>query len=155
MPAKHVVRALLLLILGFLGFLVFRQFMIPSSFGMFGHFRGANVKEQMAHPLVHGGAASCEPCHKEQFKTVHEGSHKTVQCENCHAPLARHAQGDKKVADMPKDQTSTLCLRCHEKLIARPKTQPQVDPVEHLETMGEEFHSTVCIECHVPHAPSM
>lgn len=151
--SKHVIRAFLLLALALIGSLGARALLIPSSFGAHGHFRADNVKEQMDHPVAHGGRESCAKCHAEQHKLVMEHEHKVVNCENCHAPLAVHARGDKKIAAMPKDRKATLCVRCHERLAARPKTHPQVDVLEHLKEVGETFHPEVCVDCHNPHSP--
>lgn len=151
--SKHVIRAFLLLGMGFLGFLVVRAFMIPPSYGAYGHYRGDNVMEQRDHPVINGGRESCQKCHVEQYKTVMEHEHKKVNCENCHAPVALHARADKKVADMPKDRKATLCMRCHERLAARPKSHPQVDVMKHLKDVGEQWSPEVCVDCHDPHSP--
>lgn len=153
MHSKHLIRAFGLLFFFFIGFLVVRAFMIPPSFGDYGHFRGDDVQSQRNKPVHHGGRESCKPCHEEVFNKVMAASHVKVQCENCHAPVTDHAIADEKIKDMPKDRTAVLCIRCHEYLAARPKTQPQVKILGHLKEMDEQFSPEVCVSCHNPHAP--
>lgn len=151
--SKHVVRAFLLLFVGLLGFLVVRAELVPSSFGRYGHYRADNVMEQRDHPVMHGGRESCAKCHAEQYKTVMGSPHKVVNCEDCHAPLALHVKDGKRSAPMPRDRKATLCLRCHERLAARPKKHPQIDVLQHLKDVGEKFQPEVCVDCHSPHSP--
>jgi cytochrome c553 len=70
-----------------------------------------------------------------------------VACETCHGPLAKHADDPSAVA--PKlPAVAALCVRCHEKDTAKPKTFPQVVSTEHSGGMA-------CNECHKPHNPQL
>jgi hypothetical protein len=150
---KHVFRLVFLLVLVFGGFLIVRNLFVPASFGQYGHYRGDNVAEQMAKAVRHGGPESCRSCHGEEYGVHSAGAHKSVPCENCHGPLAFHADSSDKTADMPTDRSYDLCARCHRRLSARPASVSQVQVEAHLEEMGADFEREVCIACHQPHAP--
>ena len=153
MHNKHLLRAVLLLFLGLTGFFSLRGFLIPESFNQYGHYRADNLREQQNHQVVHGGRESCLPCHREECEKVQSAVHRKVQCENCHTPLVDHVKEGKKIAKMSQDRGATLCIRCHEKLVARPKDFPQVDILGHLASMDESFSREICVSCHMPHAP--
>jgi hypothetical protein len=145
---KHIIRFVLLLILAALVFVVVRHFLVPSSFGDYGHYRSDNIAEIAARPLAHGGPGACVECHADDAAWVAEEEHKSVACEVCHAPLATHVAGGEKIADMPMRQTVELCAWCHQRLAARPETFPQVDLVEHVTEKGGVFAEQICWECH-------
>ncbi|MFQ5655158.1 MAG: cytochrome C [Planctomycetota bacterium] len=158
--SKHLARAILLLGLVLAGFFTLRAFVVPETFGEAGHFRYANLAEQRAKPVKHGGRAACRPCHETILDENQAGSHKTVHCEGCHAPVVTHADFEQrdgpskgKIADMPRHRSWRLCARCHQRLQARPETFPQVDIKSHLEELEMEYGENVCIECHDPHSP--
>src|ERR1035438_1311476 len=80
-------------------------------------------------------------------KVPASGKHAHVACEAGHGRLARHAEDP--AANVPKLPTvATLCVRCHEKDTAKPKTFPQVVSVEHSGGMA-------CNNCHKPHNPHL
>jgi len=151
---KHIMRAILLLVLAVLVFIVGRHFAIPESFGDHGHFRAENVAEHAIQSPVHGPAGGCAACHDEQAKTVAENEHRSVPCETCHAPLSTHVTAGEKVADMPSFRTYRLCKRCHEQLVARPKDFPQVALPNHVVELGAEMSEDICLECHDAHDPN-
>lgn len=166
--SKHVFRALFLIIIWGIVFLVVRGLMIPDSYGEFGHYRGDNVAEQRAKSPVHGRLDSCDSCHAKQAETIHRGKHSTVPCQDCHAPLnavnpgypkeppVPHTDGNKKkTAAMPVNRKARLCERCHEKLESKPKGFPQVVPAEHLQQVGGEDGDEACVNCHTPHDPKL
>jgi hypothetical protein len=103
-----------------------------------------------ARPVLHGGAAACGECHSDQATKRAAGSHRTVSCEICHAPLGAHILADGAVVKPPIDRSFTLCARCHRKVAARPAKFPQVDLDQHVNGPVE---GKVCLECHDPHSP--
>lgn len=151
---KHLWRIFFLVLIAGTVLMVGRILLIPNSFGKFGHFRGDNVAEQMAFPVKHFGPESCEPCHADEFALWKAGPHKTIICEDCHAPLVTHIKNDEKFADMEINKTTEFCLRCHSELPARPKDFPQINVESHLKDAGEKLTSTVCYTCHGPHDPT-
>ncbi len=151
--ARHVFRVVLVVIVALAAILIGRGFLVPKSHGVFGPYRGDNVVEQMkARPPAHQGAASCTPCHKAKAEARAAGSHKSVSCEVCHAPLLRHVADGKVTGPMPVDKAFTNCARCHRKIQGRPDKFPQVVLEQHVTTRLE---GAVCLECHDPHSPKL
>jgi predicted CXXCH cytochrome family protein len=150
---KHIFRVFILLVLVVIAIILGRGLFVPDSWGLYGGFRGDNVEQQRAKAVHHGGDASCQKCHEEEFDTHEGGGHAAVRCEVCHGPVSIHVSGDKKIAAMPMNRGRDLCLRCHRKLEARPATFPQVEPRAHVDENGGDWGDEACIECHIPHAP--
>ena len=151
--ARHVFRVALVLIVAIAAVLIGRGFLVPRSYGTFGAYRADNVAEQMRmRPPAHAGAASCTDCHKEKAKAHGAGSHKTVSCEVCHAPLLRHVVDGKVTGKMPVDKAYTLCARCHRRVQGRPEKFPQVVLEQHVTS---QLEGAVCLECHDPHSPKL
>ncbi len=156
--ARHVFRALLVLLVVIVAVSLGRGALVPRSYGAFGPYRGDNVAEQMAvRSPQHGGAASCAECHGEQAGKRAAGAHKAVSCEICHGPLALHAAGGKRIAPMPRDPSFALCARCHRKILGRPEKFPQVVLDQHVEEKGGALpvQGRVCLDCHDPHSPQL
>jgi predicted CXXCH cytochrome family protein len=151
--AKHVVRAALILLVFLVVLVLGRSAFVPPSWGEYGSYRASSVPELMAKPVIHGGRTACASCHPDEHDTVLGGGHARVQCEICHAPLAVHAANEEKIADMPVRRAAELCLGCHQRLAARPRAFPQIEPATHLEENGAEPGQEACVECHDPHEP--
>ncbi len=153
--SKHIVRMAVLVIVVLIGFLLSRTFFSPPSFGRYGFYRADNVKEQMAKPVRHGESVSCSDCHDEKTEDLNSGSHQSINCENCHAPLVTHIKEEENFAAMAMNRSSSLCLRCHESLDARPADFPQIRGEEHLKKASMEMTPDVCLGCHEPHTPTV
>lgn len=153
--SKHLARMILLVIFILVVFHIARTLFTPKSFGKYGHYRADNVSEQMAKPAAYAGGTSCEACHAERYAQARSGAHSTVECEICHAPLASHVSDSGEVREMPKNRYSSLCLRCHDKLDARPPGFPQIGVEEHVSKMGGIVGPEVCVTCHDAHDPKM
>jgi len=151
--SKHIIRAVLLLIAIGVVFFVVQHFLVPSSFGDYGRYRSDSIAEIAARPLAHGGPEACVECHADVVEWVLDEEHGSVACEVCHAPLATHAAGGEKIADMTVRQTTELCAWCHQRLAARPATFPQVVLIEHVTDKGGELTEGICLECHDAHDP--
>ena len=151
--SKHIIRAVLLLIAAVVVFVVVRHFLIPASYGEYGSFRGRSIAEFAAKTPRHGGPESCVECHEDQVVWVSEEEHRSISCEVCHGPVAAHAVGGEKIADMPMHPTNALCAWCHQRLDARPKTFPQIVFLDHVTEKGGELTEGVCLECHDAHNP--
>ncbi|MBI4211643.1 MAG: cytochrome C [Deltaproteobacteria bacterium] len=153
---KHYWRAGFLLVGGLIGFIFVRHFLVPTSFGQFGFYRGTNLAEQQAKSVVHGGKESCSTCHEDVAKNHAAGSHAVVQCENCHAALSKHINKDGEFVElMPIDRSPQLCLRCHRSLPSRPTGFPQIETKEHLGLDEPELQAGACLACHNSHRPSL
>ena len=154
--ARHVFRAILLLLAVVVVVSLGRGFLVPDSYGKYGAYRADNVQEQMnVRAPRHGGPASCAACHAKEAGKRAAGGHRSVSCEVCHAPLARHAADGKRTAAMPVDQSYTLCARCHRKVVGRPEKFPQVVLDQHVVEKGASgpVEGKVCLDCHDPHSP--
>lgn len=145
--AGHLLRFAGLFVLAFIVFLVVRRFVVPKSFGEYGHYRGAAIAEIAAHPAHFAGHQACEVCHSDIADAKSKGKHAHVNCEACHGPQLKHAD-DPSSGVPPKPDTATLCVRCHAASAARPKDFPQVDAVAHA-------NGVPCETCHKPHDPAL
>ena len=142
---EHLLRLVAVLIAGIIIFFVARRLMIPPGYGQYGHYRPGALEDNRNRPIKFAGHAACELCHEEAATLKKTGKHSNVSCEACHGPLAQHA--DDPTANKPKrPNAASLCVRCHEAGIAKPKGFPQVVSKEH--SGGEP-----CNSCHQPHKP--
>ena len=144
--AGHLLRFAFLFVVAFAVFLVVRHFVVPKSFGQYGHYRGAAIAEIAARPVHFAGHEACETCHTDILDMKKTGKHANVNCEACHGPLATHAN-DPSITP-PKLDTATLCIRCHAASAAKPKGFPQVDADQHSGGLS-------CETCHKPHNPAL
>ena len=144
--AEHLLRLAAVFILGFFAFVVLRSFLVPHSFGKYGHFRGDAIAEVRAKPVNYAGHQACETCHSDKVELKSHGKHAGVNCESCHGPLAAHA--DDPSLQPEKLDTAVLCVRCHAANSAKPKWFPQVDAEEHSSGVA-------CETCHQPHSPKI
>ena len=144
--AGHLLRFAFLFVLAFAIFLVVRHFVVPRSFGQYGHYRGAAIAEIAARPVKFAGHDTCETCHADILDAKKTGKHANVNCEACHGALAKHA--DDPSIMPPKLDTAVLCVRCHAASAAKPKDFPQVDADQHSSGVP-------CETCHKPHDPAL
>ena len=145
--AGHLFRLAAVFLCGVLAFLVVRGFLVPKSFGQYGHYRGNALREIAARPIHYAGHESCETCHADVLEKKKGGRHTRVNCEACHGPLAKHA--DDPTSEQPgKLDTAVLCARCHEANAAKPKSFPQVATADHSTGLP-------CDTCHQPHSPAI
>jgi hypothetical protein len=145
--AGHLFRLAGVFLLGVLVFLGIRGFMVPKSFGQYGHYRGNALADIAARPISFAGHQTCETCHSDVFDKKKDGRHAHVNCEACHGALAKHAD-DPTSVQPPKLDAAVLCVRCHEANAAKPKTFPQVASEEHSNGLA-------CDTCHQPHSPAI
>ena len=138
------------------GFL-FKNLLLPDSFGVYGPFRADAINEAAAVPIRHGTNDSCFKCHPFEAKIHKAGLHKTISCEFCHGPYADHVTRDKKTGLLPVktgDQITTLCLRCHNTEI-KARSEQVIKTValpDHLKQQQVKLTHT-CNQCHHVHAP--
>lgn len=143
----HLKRAVTLLIIAIIGFIVVRSFIVPESFGQYDWYRGDSVGDNMDFQVRYGGSSSCsgENCHKTLYSIWADSRHKTVNCETCHGPSQDHVN-NVRIMPEPVNDTREFCGTCHFKRVARPADFPQIDPENH----GENLR---CAYCHNPHKP--
>lgn len=145
--SEHLVRLVLVLVLGLLAFLVIRRAVIPAGFGQFGHYRPGTLKDVRARPIAYAGHELCESCHDTIAAKKAATRHGKISCEACHGALAKHAE-DPVSLKPAKPNPATLCAGCHEADSAKPKSFPQVTSKEH--SQGQS-----CGVCHDPHSPKL
>ncbi len=143
----HLVRMAGLFLVGIVAFVILRWWMVPKSFGEYGHYRGAALGEIASLPMHYAGRAACEECHTDIVAQRKGSPHEQIGCETCHGPLLAHAEagGEPKPA-LPDSRQ--LCPRCHSASPYRPKGFPQVVVADHAPE-GQ------CTACHNPHAPKI
>jgi hypothetical protein len=142
----HLFRFAGLFVIAFLVFWAIRGFVVPPSFGKYGHYRAAAISEIAARPVHYAGHDTCETCHTDQATLKAAGKHVHLNCEACHGPQAQHASDPSVVP--AKVDTAVLCGRCHAASAARPRNFPQVKIDEHSSGVP-------CETCHQPHSPAM
>ena len=145
--AGHLFRLAGVFAAGILLFLLLRGFLVPKSFGQYGHYRGNAMSELAARPVNFAGHQVCESCHADILEQKKDGRHAHVNCEACHGPLAGHADDPTSVKPAKLD-TAILCARCHEANAAKPKGFPQVASADHSTGLP-------CDTCHQPHSPAI
>lgn len=154
---KHFWRALALVLLVPILYLLGRPYLVPNSFGKAGFYRYDSLAEFMSQPVIHKGDDACIKCHATEGKEHAENAHKSVRCDSCHQPLetSGHILAGKKVKAMPMHKDFSLCLTCHQQLKARPKDFPQITMKQHFDDVGYEYKGEIprssCFECHDPH----
>ena len=128
-------------------FLVARHFLIPDSFGKYGHYRANSIDEIGALSIQYAGKSTCIECHDTEAEMLASDQHAGLSCEVCHGPNAKHAD-DYDVKDfLVKNGSREFCGRCHSTNTARkPEVIAQVDIKEHHPEKEN------CIDCHNPHA---
>jgi hypothetical protein len=168
---KHLWRAVLIIVLVVVGYVVVRaaaQHILLPTFGEYGPYRGDALREEMAVATQHGaGVESCSACHDERVADFLDGAHATINCETCHGPLRTHIdfedvevfladpESHEWSNEMVTRQAKDLCIRCHESQAAKPNDFPQVVVLEHLNEMDAENSADVCLDCHDAHGPAM
>jgi hypothetical protein len=143
----HLFRFAGLFVIAFLVFWAVRGYVIPPTFGKYGHYRAASIGEIAQLPIHYAGHQTCESCHSDVAAMKNAGKHAHVNCEACHGPQEKHAEDPGSVTPAKLD-TATLCVRCHAASAARPKNFPQVNAAEHSSGVP-------CETCHQPHSPAI
>lgn len=119
--------------------------LVPSDFGLYGHYRASSPQMNADLPIKYSGADACVDCHDEIAVRKKEGYHSGVACEVCHQPAAAHVENPEKIKPVIA-QGRKFCLLCHEYLPSRPTGFPQI--------LSESHNSQQpCTACHRPHDP--
>jgi len=143
--SEHLIRLAAVFAGGLLFFVVIRSFFVPSSFGLYGHYRADAIKDVAALQVVHAGHEACEGCHSDVADLKNKGKHAHVNCEACHGPQGQHANDPMSVKP-PLPDPAKLCVTCHEANAAKPRSFPQIVAKDHAGDVA-------CNTCHVPHNP--
>ena len=143
----HLFRLASVFAVGFFLLVLARGFLLPKTFGEYGHFRGDAMKEIAAQPINYAGHEACESCHVDVYDIKKAGKHAGVRCESCHGPLASHADDPGSIKPVKPDP-AVLCVRCHTANSAKPRGFPQIVVADHAGDLS-------CDTCHQPHSPAI
>jgi hypothetical protein len=102
---EHLLRVAAVFVVVISAFLVTRHFLVPKTFGKYGHYRAAAAEEMQSLPTHFAGEPACLGCHPEQAKAKAGGGHRVVHCESCHGALGAHAK-DPKATKAVKPEAS-------------------------------------------------
>ena len=126
-------------------FLIIRYFLIPDSFGQYGHYRGDALTDVASIELVHASKEDCYDCHDDIQMKIENDFHAELSCLICHGPGLEHVDNP-EAANIQKNSGREFCGRCHHFNAARSTNViTQID----ITTHNTEIEN--CIECHNPH----
>jgi hypothetical protein len=127
-------------------FLVLRHFLVPKTFGLYGHYRAASLIDNAQPEIHYAGQQACFKCHQDIEDKKVQDVHSEIHCETCHGPGEKHSLNSKK-EDILKPSGRAFCGKCHSLNAAKLKSAIfQIDLAKH--NIGKN-----CIECHNPHQP--
>src|ERR1035438_5186771 len=177
--AGHLLRFAGLFVLAFIVFLVVRHFVVPPSFGQYGHYRAAAIGEIASHPVKFAGHDTCEACHSDVADKKIKGKHAHVNCEACHWALVQRlpnpagpkpnlyerfvalfvppAPPDPPLLRHAEDPTSVKAvLPDTTVLCARCHTASAAQPKGFPQVVpADHSNGMPCDNCHQPHSPGM
>jgi hypothetical protein len=127
-------------------FLILRHFLVPDTFGEYGHYRGASLIDNAQPEIHYAGQQACFECHKDIEDLKAQDVHSEIHCETCHGPGQKHSEkGDTTGYIRPSGRE--FCGLCHSRNAAKQKNAIfQIDLKEH-------YIEKKCTECHNPHQP--
>ena len=76
--SRHLFHFAGLFVLAFLVFLVVRHYVVPKTFGQYGHYRAAAIDDVGAHAMKFAGHETCEGCHTDILDVKSKGKHAHV-----------------------------------------------------------------------------
>jgi hypothetical protein len=127
-------------------FILIRRFVIPDSYGKYGHYRANSIEDNKIRTTYFKGEKKCTECHQQVYDLKASDVHNRIHCESCHSPRIA-ASIDCKVKPPVVKGTIQFCGQCHSINLGRlEKGAPQLNFKEHYDKQN-------CIECHNPHAP--
>ena len=135
-----------LLVVFILIFLIARHFLVPESFGKYGHYRANSMDEIAALPINYAGKEDCIACHDKEATMLASDVHSALACEVCHGPGAKHAD-DPESNKLMKPGTRKDCGKCHSINPAR-----RIEVIDQIDIKAHHPERENCIDCHNPHA---
>jgi hypothetical protein len=127
-------------------FLVVRHFLIPDTFGEYGHYRGASLIDNAKPEIHYAGKQACFKCHQDIEDKKAQDVHSDIHCETCHGPGQKHVVSS-KAADILKPSGRDFCGSCH--IINAGKQKSIINQID----LNKHNVGKNCIECHNPHQP--
>ncbi|MCK4749497.1 MAG: hypothetical protein KAT15_20730 [Bacteroidales bacterium] len=126
-------------------FLLIRHFLVPDSFGQYGHYRGDALIDVASKEIVHASKEDCYDCHDDIQEKVANDSHAGLSCIICHGPGLAHVN-DPWEGKINKESGREFCGRCHDLNAAR-----STDVIFQIDITTHHTEKQNCIECHNPH----
>jgi hypothetical protein len=174
----HLFRFAGLFVIAFLVFWVIRGYVVPKSFGQYGHYRGAALGDLAAHPAKFAGHESCETCHADIADTHAKGAHAHVNCEACHGALYQRLPVPEQpkpnlyerlvaliVKPIPPDPP--ILLHADDPMSVTPvkpdtavlcmrcHTASAAKPKGFPQIVVADHYPAACESCHNPHSPAL
>jgi len=128
-------------------FLIARHFLIPESFGKYGHYRANSIDEIAALPINYAGKSVCIDCHDTEAEMLASDQHTSLSCETCHGPNAKHADDYEIKDNLVMGGSREFCGRCHSLNSAR-----KIEVINQIDIREHHPEKENCIDCHNPHA---
>ncbi len=145
MPAQ--LNRILLLFVAFIGlFLLVRHFLVPETFGQYGHYRGASLDEIASREMGFADPEDCKACHDDISEKLENEMHAGLSCLICHGKGKVHVE-DPQLGNIDKEGGREFCGRCHEFHPAR-----SLDVVFQVDLQTHNIEATDCTDCHNPHS---
>ena len=139
-------KVLLLLFACFITlFIIVRHFLVPDSFGEYGHYRADALIDIAEQELNYAGKEACIDCHSDIYEMLLTDMHAKLSCEVCHGPGLKHADS-MEASDISKKSGREFCGLCHAMNPARP-----LDVVSQVDLNEHNIENKNCIDCHNPH----
>ncbi|PHS54640.1 MAG: hypothetical protein COB01_00390 [Lutibacter sp.] len=127
-------------------FILIQNYLTPSSFGKYGHYRADAIEEAKVITPYFKGEEKCASCHQDIYDLKYSDLHSEVRCESCHPPKITAAT-ECEILPPIIEGSIEFCGQCHAINAGRlKKGVPQLDIEEHEGSQN-------CIECHNSHAP--
>ncbi len=127
-------------------FLLVRHFLVPASFGEYGHYRGLSLQENAAVVPHYAGKAACIECHGDVNDSLTSDVHTVLSCEVCHGPGLSHANNPDSVS-LNRPSGRNFCGLCHSFNPSRP-----AGVIKEID-LSNHYVDKDCIQCHNPHKP--
>jgi hypothetical protein len=143
---EQVKRLIFVFVILILFFVLVRSLLVPPTFGEYGHYRAASIKDIISQEIKYAGEVVCSECHDDMVEMKSASYHKRLSCEVCHGPAYQHSQAPDEYTP-PAPRKRGYCVLCHGYNSSRPTGFPQIDPVRHNPRKP-------CIKCHNPHDPT-
>ena len=144
MPTQ--LKRLIPLFIIFIGlFLITRYFLVPESFGQYGHYRGDALTDNASKDMIYTTKESCFDCHNDILEKLENDVHAELSCLTCHGPGLAHVN-EPWEGKIDKEGGREFCGRCHQFNAAR-----SMDVVFQVEIKTHHTEKKDCIECHNPH----
>lgn len=101
------------------------------------------------------GSDACATCHEEEGRLWRYGAHRSVECERCHGPGAKHAGAESGSRPELRAGGIDLCLSCHGDGAASTigSLEDHLKEIErqHRIKLDRRKAGADCVYCHDPH----